>query len=120
MAVTSVEQAAQGVWVRVTEKARGELPEGSYTMWFSEVRPTSLEGDILQLSVPSEYVRDWLIRHYLPLIQTAASEAGLTCQQNVKPGFGPRRMGTTAVAGVPMSASGTFTPAPWRGWSDGA
>src|SRR5437868_6512583 len=75
MAVTSVEQAAQGVWVRVTEKARGELPEGSYTMWFSEVRPTSLEGDILQLSVPSEYVRDWLIRHYLPLIQTAASEA---------------------------------------------
>ena len=75
MAVTSVEQAAQGVWARVTEKARGELPESSYGMWFSEVRPASLEGDVLQLNVPSEYVRDWLIRHYLPLIQTAAAEA---------------------------------------------
>src|SRR5436190_350570 len=67
MAVTSVEQAAQGVWARVTEKARSELPEGSFTMWFSEVRPTSLEGDVLQLGVPSEYVRDWLVRHYNPL-----------------------------------------------------
>src|SRR5205085_6398768 len=75
MAVTSVEQAAQGVWARVTEKARGELPESSYGMWFSEVRPASLEGDVLQLAVPSEYVREWLVRHYLPLIQTAASES---------------------------------------------
>ena len=75
MAVTSVEQAAQGVWARVTEKARNELPESSFAMWFSEVRPASLEGDVLQLAVPSEYVRDWLVRHYLPLIQTAASEA---------------------------------------------
>src|SRR3954453_10236774 len=75
MAVTSVEQAAQGVWARVTEKARSELPESSFTMWFSEVRPTSLEGDVLQLGVPSEYVREWLVRHYLPLIQTVASEA---------------------------------------------
>ncbi|MFL5767443.1 MAG: chromosomal replication initiator protein DnaA [Actinomycetota bacterium] len=75
MAVTSVEQAAQGVWARVTEKARSELPESSFAMWFSEVRPASLDGDVLQLGVPSEYVRDWLVRHYLPLIQTAASEA---------------------------------------------
>jgi chromosomal replication initiator protein len=75
MAVTAVEQAAQGVWARVTEKARGELPESSFTMWFSEVRPASLAGDVLELSVPSEYVRDWLTRHYLPLIQSAASEA---------------------------------------------
>src|SRR3954463_1834378 len=90
MAVTSVEQAAQGVWARVTEKARSELPESSFAMWFSEVRPASLDGDVLQLGVPSEYVRDWLpphrgfpseparawlARHYLPLIQTAASEA---------------------------------------------
>jgi chromosomal replication initiator protein len=75
MAVTAVEQAAQGVWARVTEKARGELPESSFTMWFSEVRPASLEGDVLELSVPSEYVRDWLTRHYLPLIRSAASKA---------------------------------------------
>src|SRR3954462_12318360 len=75
MAVTAVEHAAQGVWARVTEKARNELPESSFAMWFSEVRPASLEGDVLQLGVPSEYVRDWLVRPYLPLIQTPASGA---------------------------------------------
>jgi chromosomal replication initiator protein len=75
MAVTAVEQAAQGIWATVTERARAELPESSFTMWFSEVRPASLQGDVLELSVPSEYIRDWLTRHYLPLIQSAASEA---------------------------------------------
>src|SRR4051812_11250472 len=75
MAVTAVEQAAQSVWARVIEKARNELPESSFAMWFSEVRPASLEGDVLELGVPSEYVRDWLVRHYLPLIQAAASDA---------------------------------------------
>jgi chromosomal replication initiator protein len=75
MAVTAVEQAAQGLWANVTERARAELPESSFTMWFSEVRPVALEGDVLRLSVPSEYIRDWLTRHYLSLIRSAASDA---------------------------------------------
>ena len=44
-------------------------------MWFAEVRPSALDGDVLELYTPSEYVRDRLARNHIELIRDAASEA---------------------------------------------
>lgn len=75
MAVAPVEAAAEKTWSRVVEKARTELPESSFSMWFAGVRATSLQDGVLDVLAPSGYVRDWLAKHYLELIQSAATEA---------------------------------------------
>jgi len=75
MAVASEEQLAERTWSHVIERARSELPESSYAMWFSGVRATSLRDGVLEVLAPSAYVRDWLARHYLGLITAAATEA---------------------------------------------
>jgi len=75
MAVASSEHAAEKTWSRVIEKARRELPESSFSMWFAGVRPTSLRDGVLEVLAPSDYVRDWLAKHYMDLIQSAASDA---------------------------------------------
>src|SRR5439155_14586256 len=69
MSVAAFEPTAHEVWSRVVERAREELPSSSFNMWFSRIRPTELRGDILRLVAPSDFVRDWLARHYLDLIQ---------------------------------------------------
>ena len=78
MAVTSFgetsELEAQRIWAGVTEKARAELPESSFNMWFGELRPSRYEDGVLEVIAPSDYVRDWLARHYLEIINTGAAE----------------------------------------------
>ncbi|MEW6059619.1 MAG: chromosomal replication initiator protein DnaA [Actinomycetota bacterium] len=75
MVLTSFEQAAEHTWARVVDRAKRELPESSFSMWFNGVRATSLHDGVLEVIAPSDYVRDWLAKHYLDLIQGAAAEA---------------------------------------------
>jgi chromosomal replication initiator protein len=75
MAVASYEEAAEHTWTRVLDRARRELPESSFAMWFTGVRATSLHDGVLEVLAPSDYVRDWLTKHYGELIANAASDA---------------------------------------------
>ncbi len=75
MAVVSFEQAAEETWSHVIDRARGALPESSFSMWFTDVRAKSLHDGVLEVVAPSDYVRDWLAKHYLDLIQQAATES---------------------------------------------
>ncbi|MBI2238670.1 MAG: chromosomal replication initiator protein DnaA [Actinobacteria bacterium] len=97
MAVASFEQAAEKTWSRVIQKAREELPESSFAMWFADVRATSLKSGVLEVLAPSDYVRDWLAKHYLELIQSAASAAAGT-PIRVHLGADPDRERPTVVA----------------------
>jgi chromosomal replication initiator protein len=74
MAIASSEHEAQHAWSHVVERARAQLPESTIAMWFAEVRPATLEGDVLELYAPSEYVRDRLARNHIDMISDAASE----------------------------------------------
>jgi chromosomal replication initiator protein len=75
MAVASFEGAAERTWSQVIERARRELPESSFAMWFTGVHATRLSDGVLDVVAPSDYVRDWLAKHYVELIQHAASDA---------------------------------------------
>jgi chromosomal replication initiator protein len=75
MAIASTEEAAERTWTHVVERAQRELPASSYAMWFTGVRATTLDDGVLEVLAPSDYIRDWLAKHYLDLIQTAASDA---------------------------------------------
>jgi chromosomal replication initiator protein len=75
MAIASFEAAAERTWAQVVDRARTELPESSFSMWFSGVRAVSLHDGVLEVRTPSDYVRDRLTKHYLDLIERAAAEA---------------------------------------------
>ena len=75
MAVASFQEAAESTWSHVVERARRELPESSFSMWFQGVRATSLHDGILEVLAPSEYVKDRLAKNYGNLILEAATEA---------------------------------------------
>jgi chromosomal replication initiator protein len=75
MAIASFEEAAERTWSHVVERARHELSESSFSMWFNGVRATSLQDGVLEVVAPSDYVRDRLAKHYVDLIQGAAAEA---------------------------------------------
>jgi chromosomal replication initiator protein len=68
-------RTVDNTWSHVVEKARSELPESSFSMWFAGVRATDLHDGVLEVTAPSEYVRDWLARNYVDLIQRGATES---------------------------------------------
>ncbi len=78
MAIASFEEAAERTWSHVVDRARTELTESSFSMWFAGVRPVSFHEGVLEVVAPSDYVRDWLAKHYVELIQSAATEAAGT------------------------------------------
>jgi chromosomal replication initiator protein len=75
MAITSYADSPDRTWAHIVERARMELPESSFSMWFTGVRAISLEDGVLEVLAPSDYVRDRLAKHYLELIERAAGEA---------------------------------------------
>jgi len=69
------ELAARDVWSHVQARARAEVPDNIYAMWFSTVRPAGFEADILTLEVGSTLVRERLQHNHLHLIEEAAAES---------------------------------------------
>jgi len=64
---------AATIWTDVLERARVELPETTLVMWFSDVRATRVDGDVLVLAVPSHLVKERLQHHHLAMIEDAAA-----------------------------------------------
>jgi chromosomal replication initiator protein len=73
MSVVSSPPTAREVWSHVLDAARRDVSESSFAMWFAEVRPVGYDGTVLEIEAPSDYVRDWLSRHYVDMIQRSAS-----------------------------------------------
>jgi chromosomal replication initiator protein len=75
MAVALPDQQARRTWSAVLDRARVELPETTFLMWFTDVRPLRLEGEVLSLAVPSQFVRERLQHNHLSLIEDTVADA---------------------------------------------
>src|SRR4026207_2459438 len=75
MAVALPDQEARRVWSVVLDRARAELPETTFLMWFTDVRPIAAHDEVLTLAVPSQFVRERLQHNHLGLIEETAEEA---------------------------------------------
>jgi chromosomal replication initiator protein len=64
------------LWSRALDLARAELPAGSFDMWFPDVRARGLSNGVLELGVPTDYVKNWLTTRYLDLLTRLVAEAG--------------------------------------------
>src|SRR5918912_1272859 len=69
------QQPAEAVCSAVLDRARRDLSEASFKLWFADLTPGSLKGDVIELLAPSAYVKTWLAGHYMDLIVASAREA---------------------------------------------
>ena len=65
---------AQAAHHAVLERARRHLPEASFKLWFADLAPGELNGDVLDLVAPNGYVKRWLTSHYMDLITASVRE----------------------------------------------
>lgn len=70
--VTIVEKDKGQVWNRVVSRLRAELGEEIFTSWFGRVEFESLDEGVLKLSVPTRFLRKWLVSHYYDKVMQAA------------------------------------------------
>jgi len=75
MARAPSDHQVNDIWSRIHSRASAELPETTVAMWFSDVRASEIEHDVLTLTVPSDLVRERLQHNHLHLIEDAAAEA---------------------------------------------
>jgi chromosomal replication initiator protein len=64
-------------WSRVKGRLRAEVGEAIYSSWFARMELESIESDTARISVPTRFLKSWILSHY--------SERLLTCWQNERP-----------------------------------
>lgn len=67
---------ADDVWTQVTLALRMQLAESVWFSTFQDVHPVGIDGDTLRLVAPSAYVRERILKRYLPLVTDALEESG--------------------------------------------
>ena len=51
-------------WSRVKQRLRAELGEDVFTSWFTRVEFEEAEKNIIYLSVPTRFLKSWILSHY--------------------------------------------------------
>jgi chromosomal replication initiator protein len=74
MAIAPQETSATAALAAVLERARRGLSEAQFELWFANLAPGDLRGDVLELVAPSAYVKNWLSVHHMDLITASAQE----------------------------------------------
>ncbi|HEX9236024.1 MAG TPA: DnaA/Hda family protein, partial [Actinomycetota bacterium] len=72
---SAVDSPEQRACAAVLERARRDLPEAAFEMWFAGLAPGKVRGDVVELLTPSPYVRTWLSGHYMDLIAASVATA---------------------------------------------
>lgn len=57
-------------WTRVKSRLRATVGEDVYTSWFARMDLEAVDGDTVRLSVPTRFLRSWIVTHYLDRVLT--------------------------------------------------
>src|SRR5579883_1615482 len=64
-------------WRRIQSRLRAELGDDVFTSWFGRVELEGYDGRVVQVSVPTKFLRNWLQSHYSDkLLACCGSELG--------------------------------------------
>jgi len=78
--------SALAVWEKIQDPIKEKIGTTTYDTWFSSLQAKAKDEKTLILETPDEFFKNWIIEHYLSLIQdaiTAASERGITVEFTV-------------------------------------
>jgi chromosomal replication initiator protein len=66
---------ADALWVEVSSRLRDALNDATYTTWFSEAGPGSLDEAAFVVLVPNDFTRDWIEGHFRGLLEAIVRDA---------------------------------------------
>jgi len=64
----------QNKWQVVAEKLFKDVGEAAFKSWVSPIEIKSFSASVLEISVPTKFIRDWVKSHYLDKIRNIWSE----------------------------------------------
>jgi chromosomal replication initiator protein len=70
----AVEPTAAQVWEHISRQLRETLNDTTYATWFGEVGAGELTADVLTLTVPNDFTREWIEGHFLGFVRAAARD----------------------------------------------
>ena len=62
------------LWQKILNEMKSKISKPSYDTWLSETTVRSLEDNILSISVPNEFIKNWLDQKYTDVIDTLLFE----------------------------------------------
>jgi len=62
-------EVVQAAWAEVLDVLQAELSGPTFNNYLRHIKPVGLNGDSLTLSVPSDFVKDWLVRRFAARIE---------------------------------------------------
>ena len=65
---------AQDVWERMAAVLRRSVPKQQFETWFRGMRLVSLEPERIELTVPNNFLREWILKRYANVLRTAIRE----------------------------------------------
>ncbi len=69
------ELSADALWDEISSRLRDALNDATYTTWFSDAGPGSLDADAFVLLVPNDFTRDWIEGHFRGLLEAIVRDA---------------------------------------------
>lgn len=57
-------------WKTVSESLREEIGEAAYQSWIKPMRVRTIENGVVRATVPTRFMRDWIVAHYAERIAT--------------------------------------------------
>jgi len=88
------ELSADALWGDISSRLRDALNDATYSTWFSDAEPGSLDGQAFVLLVPNDFTRDWIEGHFRGLLEAIVRDA-----------LGDERAVRIVVRELPTSAS---------------
>ena len=61
----SQSDSLSGEWGRVAQTLRANIGEAAFQSWIKPISLRGIDGQVLCLSVPTRFMRDWVLAHYL-------------------------------------------------------
>jgi chromosomal replication initiator protein len=65
----SVGSSLDQQWARVQVRLKDEVGETAYRSWLKPLTVSELKGSELRISVPTRFMRDWVLTHYADRIR---------------------------------------------------
>jgi chromosomal replication initiator protein len=118
MAIAPQETPATAALAAVLDRARRGLSEAQFELWFANLAPGDVKGDVLELVAPSAYVKNWLSGHHMDLITASAREVlgpATRVRLRAERAAGEHSGGVGSATGEPSTGrAGRRSPAPDR------
>jgi chromosomal replication initiator protein len=67
--------SADALWDEISSRLRDSLNDATYTTWFADAGPGTLDETAFILLVPNDFTRDWIEGHFRSLLEAIVREA---------------------------------------------